>query len=123
MVAAEIRYTEVMRKEQWQQGILISILLLVTFWLLSLIVGLVGKAQIAVGEAHNAQRQYQALEERKAVLEGNLAALASQRGQDAAIRTAFGVARPGEEVIVVVPSDSKVPTTTPSWWQRLLDWF
>ncbi len=112
-----------MRKEQWRQGVLISVLFLAAFWLLSLIWGLVGKAQLAVKEAHNAQGQYQALEERKAVLQGNLAALATERGQDAAIRTAFGVARPGEEVIVVVPPDLKVPTTTPSWWQRMLDWF
>ncbi len=112
-----------MRKEQWRQGVLISILLLAAFWLLSLIIGLVGKARVAVGEAHNAQGQYQALEERKAILEGNLATLATERGQDAATRTAFGVARPGEEVIVVVPPDSKIPTTTPSWWQQILDWF
>lgn len=112
-----------MHREQWRQGILIGILLLATFWLLSLIWGLVGKAKVAVGEAHNAQTQYQALEERKAMLEANLAALATERGQDAAIRTAFGVARPGEEVIVVVPPDLKVPTSTPSWWQRILDWF
>lgn len=112
-----------MHREQWRQGILIGILLLATFWLLSLIWGLVGKAKVAVGEAHNAQTQYQALEERKAMLEANLSALATERGQDAAIRTAFGVARPGEEVIVVVPPDLKVPTSTPSWWQRILDWF
>lgn len=57
------------------------------------------------------------------MLEANLAALRSERGQDAAIRTAFGVARPGEEVIVVVPPEMKAPTTTQTWWQKILDWF
>ncbi|MCX6787493.1 MAG: hypothetical protein NTY93_03165 [Candidatus Kaiserbacteria bacterium] len=112
-----------MRTKQLRQGILISITILVAFWLLSLIWGLIGKAQIAVGEAHNAQRQYQTLEERKQMLEANLSALATDRGRDSVIRTTFGVARPGEEVIVVVPPATATPTTTPSWWQRIVNWF
>ena len=112
-----------MRTKQWRQGILIGILLLAAFWLVSLIWGLAGKAHVAVSQAHEAERQYQALEERKSALTANLAALATERGQDAAIRTAFGVARPGEEVIVVVPPTTATPTTTPSWWQRILHWF
>lgn len=112
-----------MHAKQLREGILIGILLLVAFWLLSLTWGLAGKARVAVEEAHTVERQYQALEERKAVLETNLSALDTKRGQDAAIRAAFGVARPGEEVIVVVPPDPKAPTSTPPWWQRLFDWF
>jgi len=114
---------EVMRAKQWQQGVIIGVLLLVAFGLLSLIWGLVGKAKIAVIEARNVERQYRVLEERKVSLEADLAALGTDRGQDAAIRTAFGVARPGEEVIVVVPSELKTPTSTPSWWQKILEWF
>ena len=112
-----------MRGKQLRQGLLIGFLMLVAFWLVSLIINLSGKVQIAVDEARKAQRQYQALEERKVALEANLAALATARGKDSAIRTAFGVARPGEEVIVVVPPET--PTTTPpmSWWQKILDWF
>ena len=111
-----------MRAKQLRRGILIGFLLLVIFWLASLIWGLVGKAQIAVSQANNAKRQYQALEERKKTLEANLAALGTERGQDAAIRTTFGVARPGEEVIVVVPPATTAPTSTPSWWQKIMSW-
>ncbi|MCX6786792.1 MAG: hypothetical protein NTU85_03210 [Candidatus Kaiserbacteria bacterium] len=112
-----------MRAKQLRRGVLIGFLLLIIFWLCSLIWGLVGKAQIAVSEANSAHRQYQALEERKQMLEANLSALETERGQDAAIRTTFGVARPGEEVIVVVPPAIVVPTTTSSWWQKILNWF
>ena len=112
-----------MHAKQLRQGILVGILFLATFWLVSLIWGLAGKAHVAVSEAHEAERQYEALEGRKTLLQANLAALATARGQDAAIRTAFGVARPGEEVIVVVSPELKVPTTPPSWWQRILSWF
>lgn len=112
-----------MRGKQLRQGSLIGFLLLVAFWLLSLIWGLVGKAQVAVNEAHNAERQYEALELRRVSLETSLAALATARGKDTAIRTAFGVARSGEEVIVVVPPS--VATSTPPfpWWKRVLNWF
>ncbi|MBU6490855.1 hypothetical protein KGQ25_01695 [Patescibacteria group bacterium] len=111
-----------MRAKQLRHGLILGMLSLAAFWLLSLIWGLAEKVQVAVSQAHDAQWQYQALEERKAALEQNLAALGTARGEDAAIRTAFGVARPGEEVIVVVPP---VPpaTTSPSWWQRFLNWF
>lgn len=112
-----------MHAKQWRQGLSIGFLLLVIFWLVSLIWGLVGKAQIAVREATDAKRQYQELEERKAALEANLAALGTARGQDAAIRTAFGVARPGEEVIVVVPPETATATPPLPWWQKLLNLF
>jgi cell division protein FtsB len=111
-----------MRAKQWQKGILISVLLLAAAWLASSIWGLAGKAHIAVSQEHEAKWQYQALEDRKTTLEANVAALATERGKDAAIRTAFGVARPGEEVIVVVPPATVAPTTTPSWWQQILNW-
>ncbi|OGG94173.1 hypothetical protein A2609_00110 [Candidatus Kaiserbacteria bacterium RIFOXYD1_FULL_47_14] len=112
-----------MHTKQIRQGIFISITLLVSFWLLSLIWGLVGKAQVAVREAHNAERQYQTLEKRKQMLEANLVVLATDRGRDAVIRTTFGVARPGEEVIVVVSPATTAPTSTPSWWQKIVSWF
>ena len=112
-----------MRANQWHRGILIGVLLLVLFWLVSLIWGLAGKAQIAVSQATDVERQYQALEARKSALSASLAALGTSRGRDAAIRTAFGVARPGEEVIVVVPPATATPTTTPSWWEKVLSWF
>ncbi len=111
-----------MRARQWRQGILIGILLLAAFGLLSLIWGLAGKAQIAMIQAADVKGQYQALEARKATLEANVAALNTERGKDAAIRTAFGVARPGEEVIVVVPPSAATSTPELSWWQKILSW-
>jgi len=112
-----------MRARQLQRGIFIGILILAAFWLASLIWGLAGKAHIAVSQANEAKTEYEALEMRKALLAANLAALATERGKDAAIRTAFGVARPGEEVIVVVPPATATPTTTPSWWEKFFGWF
>lgn len=111
-----------MRVKELRQGVLIGVLLLAAFWLVSLIWGLAGKAQIAIAQAAAAQRQYAALEKRKTELEASVQALATPRGQSAAIRTAFGVARPGEEVIVVVPPASTTPAAAPSWWVRVWRW-
>ena len=108
---------------EWRQGILTGLLLFVSLWIISLIWNLAGKAQVAVREAHSAENAYQSLEARKATLQANLANLATPRGQDAAIRQAFGVAKPGEEVIVVVPPATSTLPAPRSWWQRVLGWF
>ena len=120
---SDVLYNWAMRAKQLRQGILIGVTILVVCWLSSLIWGLVGKAEVAVSQAKSAERQYQSLEERRQMLEANLAALATPRGRDAVIRTTFGVARPGEEVIVVVPPATTISTTTPTWWQKVLSWF
>ncbi|MFA6414577.1 MAG: hypothetical protein WC217_03650 [Candidatus Paceibacterota bacterium] len=112
-----------MRAKQWRKGVLIGILLLVIFWLASSIWSLAGKAHIAVSQAQEVKWQYDELEKRKVALEANLAALATPRGKEAAIRTAFGVAKPGEEVIVVVPPAPASTTPPQSWWQKILSWF
>jgi cell division protein FtsB len=112
-----------MRRMEWRRGILIGILLLICAWLASLIWGLGVKTHIAVSEATDAKHQYEELEARKASLQANVEALNTERGQDAAIRTAFGVARPGEEVIVVVPPAPATTTQEMSWWQKFLSWF
>lgn len=112
-----------MRAKQWRHGLLLGVLLVVATWLVTLIWGLATKAHVAVSQANEARASYEALEERKTTLEANLDALSTARGQDAAIRTAFGVARPGEEVIVVVPPQTATTTPKESWWQKILNWF
>lgn len=112
-----------MRAKQWKHGALIGVLMVVAFWLTTSIWSLADKALVAVSEANEAKVRYQLLEERKATLEANLASISTDRGKDAAIRTAFGVARPGEEVIVVVPPATTTPVVEKSWWDNVLSWF
>jgi cell division protein FtsB len=112
-----------MHVKQLRQGVLVGVLVVAAFWLMSLIWGLAGKAHIAIRQEREAKREYEVLETRKRTLEANLAELDTPRGQDRAIRAAFGVAKAGEEVIVVVPRASTTATSSPSWWQRVLDWF
>lgn len=111
-----------MRSKQLRQGVITGVLLLVALWLGSLIWGLAGKAQIAVTQANDAQRQYKALEKRKETLQRNVQQLSTPLGRDKVIRNNFNVARPGEEVIVVEPPASSTPTSTPPWYVRLWRW-
>lgn len=107
-----------------RQGITIAILILVILWLGSLIFGLIGKAQFAWQMAHETGQNARTLSTRQRMLEQSITTLNTPRGQEAAIRTAFGVARPGEQVIIVVPP--KIPVETSqnhSWWQRARGWF
>ncbi len=103
-----------------RQGILIGIFILAIVWLGSLITGLFSKAQIAWKTAQHTQREAQVLKHRANILEQNMHTLDTPRGYSASVRTAFGVARPDESVIIVVPSVAA--TSTPpkkSWWKRL----
>ena len=106
-----------------KQGVVIGILAVAALWLISLIWGLAWKAEVAVREETDARNQYEALEARKSTLEANLAELETPRGKDGAIRTAFDVAKPGEEVIVVMPAGSTTASTTRGFWSRMWRWF
>lgn len=112
-----------MRATHLRQAVSVVIYLAAAAWLVSLIAGLAGKANVAVNEAHDAERRYQELEERRIKIQANLTALETPLGQDAAIRKAFGVAREGEEVIVVVPAATATATPERTWWERVGDWF
>lgn len=112
-----------MRAKQVRQGALVGGFLIIAIWLATLIWGLSGKAHIAMSEEREAREQLAALEARKATLEENLAELNTERGQDGAIRTAFGVAKAGEELIVVVPPEEAPEPPPKPWWKRWLGWF
>lgn len=111
------------RRTDWRQVLLTIGLVLLAIYLGSRIWNLGSKASLAWHQAHDTKSEYEALEARKSALEANLAALATPRGQDAAVREAFGVAKPGEEVIVVVPPATTSATTTRSWWGTVKSWF
>jgi hypothetical protein len=112
-----------MRAKQVKQVVIVVASLAVAAWLACLIWELSGKARIAISEEREARRQLAALENRKATLEATLEELQTERGQDGAIRTAFGVAKAGEELIVVIPPEEPPEPPPKSWWRRWFGWF
>lgn len=103
--------------------IVAGLLALLVLWLLWLLFGIVRKEEIARHAVADTKADLASLEERQTTLNQNLAELNTQRGQEATLRDTYGVAKPGEGVIIVVPP--KEATTTPKlpWWKKLFGRF
>jgi cell division protein FtsB len=100
-----------------------GVLMLVLGWLTWLLVGIVGKEEIARHAAADAAAQLKELDQRHSTMEENLNDLATPRGQEASYRDHFGVAKPGEEVIIVVPAEKTVAEAPLPWWRKFLGQF
>lgn len=85
--------------------------------------GIARKEEIARKAMNARKAELAVLEERKAVFEENMHELSTDRGQEATLRQNHGVAKAGEEVIIVVPPKEKVDEPTIPWYTRLLGWF
>ncbi|MHB1118319.1 MAG: hypothetical protein ACYCZ7_02245 [Minisyncoccota bacterium] len=86
------------------------------------------KAEIARTERDESVRVLTEIEERTKELETSLAGLKSDQGIENEVRQKYAVARPGEEVVVVVDENSKKgkngdEAPQESFWQRLVSFF
>ena len=111
------------RKQVAGQYALAAFLALVVIWLLFLVWGIARKEEIARSAVNDRKDELKTLEARKQVLSDNLAELDTPRGHEASLRQTYGVARPGEEVIIVVAPDEKPPEPKLPWYRKLLGWF
>ena len=85
--------------------------------------GIARKEEIARKAVEARKTELAVLKERQAVFELNLSELESVRGQEATLRQNHGVAKAGEEVIIVVPQkESELEPYLP-WHTRLMGWF
>lgn len=110
-------------KDQIRTIVVTTILVCAVVWLLVLIVGIVQKEERARKAARDTEAQLAILKEREATLQATLDELATERGQEATLRETYGVARPGEEVIIVVPPKEATSTPPLPWWKKALGWF
>lgn len=107
-------------RTQYPRQIITILLLLVGIsWLCLLIFGIFRKQEIARQAAADTKVELTLLEERRGTLTANLAELNTERGQEATMRQQYGVARPGEEVIIVVPKKELSPPPELTFWQRV----
>lgn len=98
----------------------LSILFLLLLWA---VWGIAQKEEIARNAVDERRTELAILQERKAIFEDNLAELSTERGQEATLRQNHGVARTGEEVIIVVPSKENELDPHIPWHKRLMGWF
>ncbi len=98
-------------------------LALLIVWLVFLNVSIFRKEQIAQAAARASHAQLTSLSTREKTLQANVNELSTERGQEATLRDTYGVAKPGEGVIIVVPQTSVATSTPPlTFWQRWFGW-
>lgn len=86
------------------------------------------KAAIARTERDRAAQSLADLQARTTELQTSLARIQSQRGVEEDVRKKYTVARPGEDVVVVVDdsakkSENSEASSTPSIWARITSFF
>ena len=102
---------------------LAAFLALVVLILLWAVWGIAKKEERARRAVDDQKEELAMLEERKQNLEANLEELSTERGQEATLRQNHGVAKAGEEVIIVVPpKDDGLEPHLP-WYKRILGFF
>lgn len=98
-------------------------LFVLLIWLMFLFWGIFQKEEVARHAAADAKQQLAALSAREATLQANIDDLHTDRGQEASIRETYGVAKPGEEVIIVVPPEEGETVPKDPWWKIVISWF
>lgn len=110
-------------KQHVGEYVLAALLLVVCGVLAWAVWGIAQKEEIARSAVEDRKVELAVLKERKEVFEENLAELSTDRGQEATLRQNHGVARSGEEVIIVVPPKADELEPSLPWYTRLLGWF
>jgi len=93
----------------------------VIIWLCVLVISIFHKEEIARATVAETRAQLAALDARKTTLSGTVHDLDTDRGQEASLRETFGVAKPGEDVIIVVPKKELPPPPELTVWQKIKD--
>lgn len=102
---------------------LVAFMVLVVLILAWAVWGIAQKEEIARKAVEDRKAELAVLKERKAVFEENMAELSTDRGQEATLRQNHGVAKAGEDVIIVVPPKTDELDPHLPWHKRFLGFF
>jgi cell division protein FtsB len=98
----------------------IIICLIMCFFLGKGVLGLYSKAQASAEARKVSEHELQELQERTDFVEGEISRLRTTEGVEREIREKFSVAKPGEELVVVVPATpEEAPEIKPSLFKRI----
>ncbi len=100
-----------------KEYLMTAFLSLIIVWLLWSLFGIIRKEEIARHAVADTRGELASLQERKEVLQGNIEELKTPRGEEATYRDTYGVAKPGEGVIIVVPPTEATTTPLLPWWR------
>lgn len=107
------------RKPNMRDLVKTGLWLLAIVWLCFLVFSIYKKEEVARRTVSETQAEVAALDSRTQTLSGTVGDMDTQRGQEASVRETFGVAKPGEDVIIVVPKKDAPPPLPPTFWQKV----
>jgi cell division protein FtsB len=99
-----------------------TVLLVLLIWLVFLNVSIYRKEVVARAAAHDTQVELTSMQTREKSLQASVNELSTERGQEEVLRETYGVAKPGEGVIIVVPPTAASTTPPESFWQKWFGW-
>ena len=105
--------------------ITIAILLVVIFLVARGVWGVYLKERDSSKSLAVASRAYAELDSRQQQLSSQIAELKTSRGVEEEIRSRYEVAKPGEDMALVVDDATSTATSTQetsTWWQELFSW-
>ncbi len=105
-----------------KEYIVLGFLSILLLWLIILNLSILKKEERARRSAYGAQEQLSSIQSREKTLEASINELGTERGEEESVRSTFGVAKPGEGEIIVVPPKNPATTTPPSFWQKWFGW-
>lgn len=107
--------------ESWPSLFILTVIILIFGYNL---VVFFGKMQDTQNNKEIVQNKIIELEKNKEKLETDILNLQTNAGIEENIRENFGLAKQGEEVIVIVPNTDKVEEKkTEGFWEKVLSWF
>jgi len=105
--------------------ITIAVLLVLIFFVARGTWSVYWKERDSAGSLESAEKTYAELEARQESVSGKIADLKTPRGVEEEIRSRYEVARPGEEVALVIddaPTSTPAAPENPVWWKELFSW-
>ena len=106
--------------KEW--GTIIGLCLLIV-WLGLLVVGIYHKEQTARLTVTETRAELASLDARKKTLAATVQAQGTERGQEESVRETYGVVKPGEDVIIVVPKKNLPPPPQMTFWDKVKQFF
>ncbi len=117
-----MRHSLVTKKKSWFQSPIIAVILvLFVIWGGIAVIRAYAKQREAVVNRNTSKRELKEVQQKQVELSANIENLSTERGLEAEVRNRYRVAKPGEQLVIVVDNKEGGNTVAekPSFWERL----
>ena len=112
-------------KRFFYSNVTLIFLIILIFLLLKMVWSVYEKQALTKDNLAKTATSFEGLQAREKMLSAEIERLNTEAGREVEIREKYGLVKPGEEVIVVVPKaedDLNQVSTPSSFWQKLKEW-